>query len=148
MVIPQTARYWLIEQTSKFWKYMLWHHHNDKFSWVDAVYRRPRQDDRHFADDIFNCISLNWILLKNVPRGLADNTTALFQIMIWRRIGDKPSSESMLVCFAGAYIEPQCLNVFSYLDPQADLWTTFPNLCMWDSFLNDCCCVCYVRLLF
>ena len=36
------------------------------------------------------------IPLKFVPKGPIDNTPALFQIMAWRRPGDKPSSEPML----------------------------------------------------
>ena len=65
---------------------------------------RPRQNGRNFADDIFNCIFLNanvWIpiriSLKFVPKGLINNIPALVQIMAWRRSGDKPLSESMMV---------------------------------------------------
>ena len=65
---------------------------------------RPRQNGRHFADDIFKCIFLNenaWILikisLKFVHKGSINNIPALFQIMAWRRPGDKPLSEPMLV---------------------------------------------------
>ena len=49
---------------------------------------RPRQDGRHFPDDIFKCISLNenvWlsieISLKFVRKGSINNIPALFQIM-------------------------------------------------------------------
>ena len=65
---------------------------------------RPRQDGRHFADDIFKCIFFNkniWIpikiSLKFVPTGPINNIPALVQIMAWRRPGDKPLSEPMLV---------------------------------------------------
>ena len=65
---------------------------------------RPRQNGRHFSDDIFKRIFLNenaWILfkisLKFVPKGPINNIPALVQIMAWRRPGDKPLSESMLV---------------------------------------------------
>ena len=65
---------------------------------------RPRQNGRHFAYDIFKCIFLNenvWILfkisLKFVPGGLINNIPALVQIMAWRRSGDKPLSETMVV---------------------------------------------------
>ena len=61
---------------------------------------RPRQNGRHFPDDIFKCIFLNenvWILLqislKFVPKGPINNIPALVQIMAWRRPGDKPLSE-------------------------------------------------------
>ena len=65
---------------------------------------RPRRNRRHFADDIFKCIFLNenvWIpiefSLKFVPRGPINNISALVQIMAWRRPGDKPLSEPMIV---------------------------------------------------
>ena len=65
---------------------------------------RPRQNGRHFADDIFKCILLNenvWITIKNslkfVPMVPISNIPALVQIMAWRRPGDKPLSEPMLV---------------------------------------------------
>ena len=65
---------------------------------------RPRQDGRHFADDIFTCIFFNencCILirfsLKYVRKGPIDNNPALVQIMAWRRPGDKPLSEPMMV---------------------------------------------------
>ena len=65
---------------------------------------RPRQDGRHFPDDIFKCILLNenvWILnkisLKFVPKGPINNIPSLVQIMAWRRPGDKPLSEPMVV---------------------------------------------------
>ena len=62
---------------------------------------RPKQNGRHFADDILKCIFLNenvWILsLKFVPKGLINNNPALVQVMTWRRPGDKPLSEAMMV---------------------------------------------------
>ena len=65
---------------------------------------RPRQNGRHFADDVFKCIFLNenvWILLKSslkfVPKGQINNTPSLVQIMAWRRPGDKSLSEPMMV---------------------------------------------------
>ena len=65
---------------------------------------RPRQNGRHFADDIFKCIFLNenvWISikisLKFVPKGPIYNIPALVQIMAWPRPGDKPLSEPMMV---------------------------------------------------
>ena len=65
---------------------------------------RPRQNGRHFADDIFKRIFFNenvWILnkisLKFVPKGPINIIPALFRIMAWRRPGVKPLSEAMLV---------------------------------------------------
>ena len=66
---------------------------------------RPRQNGRHFPDDIFKCIFLNenaWTLIKMslnfVPRVQINNVPALVQIMAWHRPGDKPLSEQMMVC--------------------------------------------------
>ena len=63
-----------------------------------------RQNGRHFPDDIFKCICLNetaWISikisLKFVPKGPINKIPALVQIMAWRRSGDKPLSETMMV---------------------------------------------------
>ena len=76
---------------------------------IDAVLNslRPRQNGRHFADDIFNRISLNenvWtpikISLKLVPMGPIDNIPALVQIVAWCRPGDKPLSEPRMVSLA------------------------------------------------
>ena len=65
---------------------------------------RPRQNGRHSADDTFKCIFLNEnvkISIKNslkfVPKGPFNNNSALVQIMAWRRPGDKPLSEPMMV---------------------------------------------------
>ena len=65
---------------------------------------RPEQDGRLFADDIFKCIFMNddiWISikipLKFIHKGLINNSPALVQILAWRRPGDKPLSEPMLV---------------------------------------------------
>ena len=65
---------------------------------------RPRQNRRHFADDVFKCIFLNenvWIWiniwLKFIPKGPINLIPAFVQIMAWRRPGDKPLSEPMMI---------------------------------------------------
>ena len=81
---------------------------------------RPRQNGRHFADDIFKCIFLNesvWIpieiSLKLVPKGPINNIPALVQIMAWRRPGDKPLSEPMMVGLPThiCVTRPQCVKI-------------------------------------
>ena len=64
----------------------------------------PRQNGRHFADYISKCVFLYenvWISikisLKFIPKGPINNIPALVQIMAWRRPGDKPLSEPMMV---------------------------------------------------
>ena len=61
---------------------------------------RPRENGRHFADDVFKRIFLNEnvlisieISLKFVPKGQMNNIPALAHITAWRRPGDKPLSE-------------------------------------------------------
>ena len=73
-----------------------------RMSFINTL--RPRQDGRHFPDDIFKWIFLNgnvWIAikisLKFVPKGSVNNIPPLVQIMAWRRPGDKPLFEPMMV---------------------------------------------------
>ena len=65
---------------------------------------RPRQNGRHFPDNIFRCIFLNenvWISisisLKFVLKGSINTIPALVQIMAWRPPGYKPLSEPRMV---------------------------------------------------
>ena len=83
---------------------------------------RPRQNGRHFADDTFkrifvyvNVKILIEISLKFVPKGPINNIPALVQIMAWRRPGDKPLSEPMLVCLLThiCVTRPQWVNLHS-----------------------------------
>ena len=66
----------------------------------------PRQNGRRFADDSFKRILSNGnliisikISLKCVPKDPIINILALVQMMAWRRPGDKPLSEPMMVRF-------------------------------------------------
>ena len=70
---------------------------------------RPRQKGRRFADDTFKRIFLNEnvrisieISLKFVPKGPTNDIPALVQ-MAWRRSGDKPLSEPMMVSLLYIY---------------------------------------------
>ena len=89
-------------------------------SWVNSS--RPRKNGRHFADDTFKCIFLNinvWIpikiSLKFVPKGRIHNISALVQIMAWRRPGDKPLSEPMMVSLTThiCVTRPQWVNIMT-----------------------------------
>ena len=122
---------------------------------------RPRQNGRHFADDIFKCFFLNEnasisikISLKFVPKGPINNIPALVQIIAWRRPGDKPLSEPVMVnlpthiCVTrpqwvkqgpitgiilgmGSANERRCYNVMSSLigwaHSKSDPWTTYSS---------------------
>ena len=76
--------------------------HDTRLYWFNSL--RPRRNRRHFADDIFRCIFLNEnvlisikISLKFIPKGPINNIPALVQVMAWRRPGDKPLSEPIVV---------------------------------------------------
>ena len=65
---------------------------------------RPRQNGRRFPDDTFKRTFLNETIristkssLKFVYKGLINNIPALVLIMAWRRPGEKPLSEPMMV---------------------------------------------------
>ena len=79
---------------------------------------RPRQNGRRFPDDTFKRIFLNEnvgipikISLKFVPTGPINNIPALVQIMDWRRPGDKPLSEPMMVSLPThiCITQPRCV---------------------------------------
>ena len=72
---------------------------------------RPKQNVRHFPDDIFEFIlfyengriSIK-ITLECVSQGPIDTIPALVQIMAWRRIGDRPLSEPIMDLVSDAYM--------------------------------------------
>ena len=87
-------------------KYSCWDNGFDTLESADNMFNtwRPRQNGRHFEDDIFKCIFLNenvWTLIKMslnfVPKGSINNFLSLVQIMAWHWPGDKPLSEAMMV---------------------------------------------------
>ena len=103
-----------INRKSRLAKLMGW------FFWWGFNTLRPRQNGRHFSDDIFKWIFLNenvWISikisLKFVPRGPISNIRTLVQIMAWRRPGDKPLSEPMMVSLPThiCVARPQWVNI-------------------------------------
>ena len=70
---------------------------------------------RHFQVDFFNWklwISIK-ISLKFVPMSPVNNIPSLVQTMAWRRPGDKPLSEAMMVCLLThiCLIRPQWVNM-------------------------------------
>ena len=82
----------------------------------------PRQNCGHFADYIYRCIFLNKnviislkISLKFMPKVRINNIPTLVQIMPWRRTGDKPLSETMMVSLLThiCVTQPQWVNSLS-----------------------------------
>ena len=78
-------------------------------TWFNTL--RPRQNDYHFADDIFRCIFMNEricilikISLKFVLKGPINSIPALVQVMARRQTGDKPLSEPMMALVGDAYM--------------------------------------------
>ena len=127
-------------------------HHGDRL-WVNTL--RLRQNGRHFADDIFKCISLNenvWILLKIslifVPKGPINNIPTLVQVMAKRHPGDKPLSEPMMVSLSThiCVTRPQWVKVLA--------WSWIAQwVCEWDCtevdllLINSFCagiCILYI----
>ena len=103
---------------------------------------RPRQNGRHSAHDIFKCIILNenvWIpikiSLKFVPKSPINNISALVQIMAWRRPGDKPLSEPMMVSLPThiCVARPHWVNVWDTVSAWNDphLW---PPMYFWANY--------------
>ena len=95
---------------------------------------RPRHNGRHFADDVFKCIFLNEKVLISIKisqnlvlKCSINHIPALVQIMAWRRPGDKPLSEPMMVkilthiCFT----RPQWVDIY-----QSTLWFCMCLQCM------------------
>ena len=97
---------------------------------------RPRQNGWHFPDDIFKWIFVNgniWILinisLKFVRKGLINNIPALVLIMAWRRPGDKPLSEPMLVIS----LTHKCLTRPQWVNAMIILWASTFAMYLWNS---------------
>ena len=92
---------------------------------------RPRQNGRHFAHDVFKCIFFNenvWIALMislkfvlNVP---INNIPALVQIMAWRRSGDKPLSEPIMV----SILTHICVTRPQWVKIYRDMWCLITSL--------------------
>ena len=106
---------------------------------------RPRQNGRHFADDVLKCIFLNenvWISLKIsltfAPKGPINNIPALVQIMAWRRPGDKPLSEAMMVSLLThiCVTRPQWVK-YSNMEFYVKLHTTSFLYCAYDYLYNE-----------
>ena len=84
---------------------------------------KPRQNGRHFPYDIFEmnflewkCINFDRCFTKVCSQG--SNIPALVKIMAWRRPGDKPLSEPMMVNLLTriCVTRPQSVNVQHAVD--------------------------------
>ena len=102
---------------------------------------RPRQNGHLFPDNIFKWMFLNeniWISLrislKFVPRVRIDNIPALVQIMTWRRAGDKPLSEPMMVCLLMhiCVTQPQWVNKYKVSgDNSTQILVLYTHICIY-----------------
>ena len=92
---------------------------------------RPRQNGRHLPDDIFKRIFLKenvWISLKIslkfVSRIRINNIPALVKMMAWRRLGDKP------------FCEPIVLSLMTYIWVTRSQWVSSHHI---DTFTLQLC---------
>ena len=108
----------------------LWSHH----VFVNTL--RPRQNGRHFADDPFKRIFFKETLrisfkisLNFVLKGPINNIPALVQIMAWRRRGDKPLSEPMMISLLThiCVTRPQWVNITFNL--RCEIYCSFTSRC-------------------
>ena len=114
---------------------------------------RPRRIKQHFADDIFKRIFFNenvWISIKIsltfVPKGPINNIPALVQIMAWRRPGDKPLSEPMMVSLTThiCITRPQWVKAWWHISRENGrqfrwcLVTCFVPNHYWLNWINQC----------
>ena len=123
---------------------------------------RLRQNGCRFADDTFKRIFLNEnviisikISLKFVPKGPINNNPSLVQKMAWRRSGDKPLSEPMVVSLLthicvtrppwvnGQQVITLTNGNLVYLQHYASVWAPFHKRffhCNSNSMENSLCC--------
>ena len=89
--------------------------------WLFINSLRLRQNGRLFPDNTFKRIFSNENIristknsMKFVPKGLINNIPALVLIMAWRRPGDKPLSEPMMVSLLThiCVTRPQWVKIF------------------------------------
>ena len=83
-----------------WWYYaqILWYTVTDGHQRVNTL--RPRQNGRHLPDDILICIFFNenvWILIKISLNFVCKCPINNIPSLAWRRPGDKPLSEPMMV---------------------------------------------------
>ena len=117
---------------------------------TDSVFdtSRPRQNGRHFADDIFkrillieNVSVLYKISLKYVPQGEIDNMATLGQIMAWHRTGDKPLSKPMLVWCTNEYMQDSASMSWSSINSTKIALTPQTMNIFVDVYLHENVCI-------
>ena len=117
---------------------------------VELTHWGPRQNGRHFADDTYKYIFFNEtviilveISLKFLPKGPINNIPALVHIMAWRRPGDKPLSEPMMVKLPThiCITRPQSVKSYSFKQNEgSDEWQLRHWLIMMPSWCEDSTC--------
>ena len=116
---------------------------------------RPRHNGCHFPDDILKRIFLTenvWIQieisLKFVPKGPITYIPALVYIMAWRRQGDKPLSEPMMVWLSThiCITRPQWVNTgtpYTVMVKLACISICYNTLCIYFFMLLSTWEICY-----
>ena len=118
-----------------------------------GVNSSPGQHGHHFTDNIFKCIFINeklciliWIPLNFVPMGPIDNESTSVQVMAWRRTGDKPLPEPMLIHFVDVALEGEELNLINIWQLHVNTsptWTTSQSSIQCSFSITQWCQWCY-----
>ena len=104
---------------------------------------RPRQIGHQLADDMFKYFFLNEnasfsikVSLMVLPEGPIDNNPAFVQILVWRRLGDTPLSEPMMVRLLThiCTTRPQWFNMKSYTATRLIYRAACDRVSGWNSF--------------
>ena len=102
---------------------------------------QDKKNGRHFSKNILTCIFLNRIVwnptkisFKIFPKYIIKNIPAVFQIMAWRRPGDKPLSEPKMVRLSThiCVTRPQWFHMphtYIFIFPEAN--AKWNELCRW-----------------
>ena len=122
------AWFWLVASAGTRW-YQIWLTHCSLDNW-------PPSRRQHFQMHFLEWIYLNLdkkMSLKFVPKGPINNIPALVQIVAWRRSGDKPLSEPMMVKSRIYVTWPQWVKIHlfisSHIYPITKKFWTFQDHC-------------------
>ena len=142
-----TADVWTIEKGGVHWGCSTWETLPNRTNEDVFNTLRTRQNGRHFADDTFERIFLNEnveisikISLKFGPKGPTYDIPTLVQVMAWRRSGDKPLSEPMVVSLLThiCVTRPQwvnglpaiCVSILCFWITVNAFWMEYLNWCI------------------
>ena len=128
------------------WSSHSWFHF---FGYINKL--GPKQNDRHCADDTFKRIFFNKnvrvlieISLNFVPTGPFNDIPPLVQIMAWRRPGDNPLPEPMMVQFTDAYSRHSAF----WIPVKKGFILTIYNILIHKVYIHTCVCLLVISIWF